>query len=196
MARRRKNKGPRLLIFRDDHLTVAPTPVDRLFIGRHRQAHIHIDNPDVNLKHAVIERVGVTEKFRLIDFGTTIPTLVNGEATGNCPIDYGTQIEIAEYIYFDRVRKDAPEEHRIAFDNLIEMEKKSKGSRFSSAPAVEFENEEGVKTEDLDAEDGDAADGDALDGDALDVKRRGRGRRRRRTGLKSSARRRRNAKGL
>jgi hypothetical protein len=185
-----------LLIFRGDHLTVAPVPVDRLFIGRHRRAHIRIGNPDVNLKHAVLERVGVTEKFRVVDFSTSIPTLVNGEMIeGSCAIDYGDQIEIADvYIYFDRVRKDAPEEHRVAFDNLVEVEKAEKGKRFQVGPKadeVEYEDET-VETEELTGSDEDGAD----DGEADPIHRRGRGRRRRRTGLKSNARRRRNAKGL
>lgn len=197
MSRRRRSKGPRLLIFRGDHLTVAPAPVDRVIIGRHRKCHIRIPNPDVNLKHAVIERIGVSEKFRLLDFGETIPTLVNGEATGDIPIDYGDQIEIAEvYIYFDRVRKDAPEEHRVAFDNLQQLEKSAGKKKFRTPEQIQADQEaagEGGDTEVLEMDDN---EDEEESGDDFAQPTRRRGRRRRRTSLKSSARRRRKAKGL
>lgn len=172
---RRRITGPRLLIFRGERLTVAPAPFERLIIGRHPRCHLRIKNPDVNLKHAVIERVGTTTSFRLIDFGATIPTLVNGEARGSCDLELGDQIEIAGlFVYLDRVRKDAPEEHQTAFANLQEMETQSRGLK----PPGEVAGEGGGERAPFDP-----------------AKLMKRGRRRRRTTLKSTFRRRRDLPG-
>lgn len=133
MARVRRNTGPRFYMFQGDHLTVMPAPIERIVIGRHRKCHLRIPHEDVNLKHAVIERIDVAERWRLINFGTTMPCLFNGEMMEpeeRREITFGDVFEIGEIcFYFERVRKNAPEEHQVAIENLLEDEKASKKTK-------------------------------------------------------------------
>lgn len=205
MARRRRRpQGPRFYIFAGEHLTVTPAPVERLIIGRHRRCHIRIPDDEIYKKHAVIERVGVADKWRVINFAEELPTLFDGEMMEKGEsrvLEYGDVFEVGDYyFYFDRVRKDAPDEHREAFENLIAGEKENKKRKLLGSKVADEDDEEGEDDDEF-VDDGqvtvdideDTADEDgAATGEQLPKIK---GRRRRRRGLKSTARRRRSLRG-
>ena len=198
MARKRRGKTPRIFLFSGEHLTITNAPMDRLIIGRHRQCHIRIPLEEVNLKHAVIERIGVQERWRVLNFGEEMPTLFNDEMMEKGEareLTFGDVFEIGEYaFYFQHVRRDAPEEHQDAFEQVIEAEKSGKNKRFSKARDVEDDDddddgeyvEDGQVTAMIDDDDDDGEGGEDAKGPPK-IKAR----RRRRRGLKSSARRKR-----
>lgn len=208
----RRRKLPRFYIIFGDRVTVTSAPQMRLIIGRHPQCHLRIPLRDVNKKHAVVERIDVKEQWRLINFGTTMPTLINGNMMDNGErhtLEFGDVFEIADYcFYFDRVRKNAPQEHRDLFDQLIEDEKTKKKSEFAGGAQGGYEviddddddepldsgDYDGTGTIDIneDTPGGDDGEDDADESQGIKIKaRRGRGRR---GGTKGAARRRRQAR--
>lgn len=188
MARRVKAR-PRIMIFVGDHLTVTHAPQMRLIIGRHPHCHLRIKHREINLKHAVVERIDVQDRWRLINFGTKIPTLFNGEmmeAEERRDLSPGDLFEIADYsFYFERVSKHAQPLHRERYDQLIEAESNKDKKRFEVIDAEEDDEEfadgviagDGSSTEVLDESDGDDDAGEQGAPEGIKIRSRRRGRR-------------------
>jgi ABC-type multidrug transport system ATPase subunit len=73
-----------------------PTRQNQITIGRSADNDIHLDDPRVSRRHALVERLG--SRFRLRDLGSDNGTFVNGEpAKGTVWLKPGDQIHIAKF---------------------------------------------------------------------------------------------------
>ncbi|HUQ06641.1 MAG TPA: FHA domain-containing protein [Kofleriaceae bacterium] len=86
----------RLRILRDDALVRSQTLDQKVSkIGRIASAHVHLDHADVSRMHAVIENSD--EGAWVIDLGSSIGTIVNGEKVNKKTLRAGDVIDIGPF---------------------------------------------------------------------------------------------------